>query len=177
MSQQEWHHDMPALTGPYATRALSDAALVSLCARVEKLAHGSIAGLTICNLARTHIERAIFPRLPLFAAKIVDIPLSPQNFGSCVQAIARGDIITASDIEKEERFDPQWKRLCLEHDIRAVQSRPFSLSDGRPYGTFVLTYKEPRAESDWDVALMKFAADASGTILQSSLEHAATAAE
>ena len=41
-----------------------DDALISLCDHVEALASGSIAGLTICNPSRTHIERAVFPRLP-----------------------------------------------------------------------------------------------------------------
>ena len=38
-----------------------DDALISLCDRVEALAAGSIAGLTICNPSRTYIERAVFP--------------------------------------------------------------------------------------------------------------------
>ena len=56
-----------------------DSALISLCDRVEVLAPGSIAGLTICNPPRTRLERAIFPRLPQYAAEIVEIPLSPDS--------------------------------------------------------------------------------------------------
>jgi hypothetical protein len=48
---------------PLESRHVSlDDALISLCERVEALAAGSIAGLTICNPSRTHIERAIFRR-------------------------------------------------------------------------------------------------------------------
>jgi GAF domain-containing protein len=154
-----------------------DNALISLCDRVEALASGSIAGLTICNPSRTHIERAVFPRLPQFAAAICAIPLSPPDFGSCVQAIAHGEIITCPDIAEESRFDPQWRRLCLDHGIRSLQSRPVYLRERKPYATFVLAYRLPREETDWDAALMKFAADAAGFIIQSDLDRTNIAAE
>ena len=154
-----------------------DDGLISLCDHVEALASGSIAGLTICNLSRTHIERAVFPRLPQFAVAIRAIPLSPSDFGSCVQAIAHGDTITCPDIAEEKRFDPQWRRLCLDHGIRSLQSRPVYLRDRRPYATFVLAYRQPQMETDWDVAIMKFAADAAGLIIQSDLDHTNIAAE
>jgi len=151
-------------------RETLDGALTSLCDHVEALASGSIAGLTICNPARTHLERAIFPQLPKFAAAITTIPLSPSNFGSCVQAVASGEIITCPDIAQEKRFDPQWQRLCLDHGIRSLQSRPVYLHDRKPFATFVLAYREPRDETEWNVALMTFAADASSLILQSDAD-------
>jgi GAF domain-containing protein len=147
-----------------------DEALSSLCGRVESLAPGSIAGLTICNPSRTHLERAVFPRLPRFADAIKSIPLSPSDFGSCVRAVARGEIITCPDIAEERRFNPLWQRLCLDHGIRSLQSRPVLLPDGRPYASFVLAYREPRQETDWNAALMSFAADAAGHVIQSDLE-------
>jgi GAF domain-containing protein len=154
-----------------------DDALISLCDHVEALASGSIAGLTICNPSRTHIERAIFPRLPEYAAAIRAIPLSPVNFGSCVRAVARGEIITCPDIAEERRFDPQWQRLSFDNGIRSLQSRPVYLGDGKPFGTFVLAYRQPRTETDWNVALMKFAADAAGLIIQSDFDRPKVAAE
>jgi len=147
-----------------------DSALISLCDRVEVLAPGSIAGLTICNPPRTRLERAIFPRLPRYAAEIVEIPLSPNNFGSCVRAVACGEIITCPDIANEQRFDPAWQNMNLRHGLRALQSRPVYLRDRKPYGTFVLAYREPRNETDWDAALMTFVADAAGLIIQSDLD-------
>ena len=154
-----------------------DDALISLCDRVEALATGSIAGLTICNPSRTHIDRAIFPRLPEYAAAITAIPLSPINFGSCVRAVAQGEIITCPNIAEEQRFDPQWQRLSLDNGIRSLQSRPVYLRDGKPFGTFVLAYRQPRTETDWDIALMKFAADAAGLIIQSDFDRINVAAE
>jgi len=131
--------------------------LRSLCARVEALAPGSIAGLTICNPGHTHIENALFPNLPFsFSAAITHVPLQPADFGSCVQAIARGEAITCADISNDTYFDPRWRQVCLDHGLRALQSRPVYVN-GR--------------ESDWDAALMTFAADAAGEALGKEMAH------
>ena len=169
--------DLAANGSASGRHAPADDGLIKLCARVEALAPDSIAGLTICNPARTHIDRALFPQLPQFAAAIKSIPLSPSDFGSCVRAVARGEIITCSDIREEKRFDPQWQRLCLDHGIRSLQSRPVYLRDGKAYATFVLAYREPRVETDWNVALMNFAADAASLIIQPELDRSDTVAK
>ena len=158
-------------------QASLDDDLISLCDHVEAVAPGSIAGLTICNPSRTHLERAVFPHLPQFAAAIAAIPLTPSDFGSCVRAVAHGEIITCPDIAQEKRFDPQWQRLCLDYGIRSLQSRPVCLRGGVPYATFVLAYRRARDETAWDVALMTFAADAAGLIIQSALDRTNIAAE
>jgi GAF domain-containing protein len=141
--------------------------LDNLCSKVEALAPGSVAGVTISNSAYTHIERALFPTLPFsFSAAITHVPLEPANFGSCVKAISSGTAITCPDIEHDQLFDPCWRQVCLAHGLRAIQSRPIYV-DGRPRGTFVLAFREPKPESEWDVALMNFAADAAGKALSS----------
>jgi GAF domain-containing protein len=152
------------------------ATLTALCGRVEAMAPGSFAGVTVCDAGRNFIEQALFPSLPpTFAAAITGVSTEPSSFGSCVQAISMGEAITCADIANDQRFDPQWKKVCLAHGLRSLQSRPIFLN-GKPFGTFVLSYRDPRPESDWDVALMTFAADAAGTALQSSIEGAAAAA-
>lgn len=139
--------------------------LEALCRKVEALAPGSIAGMTISNIEHTHIERAVFPGLDYsFSAAITHVPLEPSGFGSCVKAIARGEAITCLDIENDTLFDPRWRKVCLEHGLRSIQSRPFYVN-GKPRGTFVLAFREPRHESEWNVALMTFAADATGEAL------------
>jgi GAF domain-containing protein len=140
-------------------------AMRTLCSKVEGLAPGSYAGMTVSNSGHTHIERALFPTLPYsFAAAITHVPLEPADFGSCVKAIARGQPITCPDIENDKLFDPRWREVCLAHGLKAIQSRPVYVN-GKPRGTFVLAFREPRAEQEWDVALMSFAADAASQVL------------
>ena len=149
--------------------------LTNLCAKVEALAPGAIAGMTLSNLEHTHIERALFPTLPAsFAAAITRVPLEPADFGSCVKAISRGETITCGDILNDGPFDPRWRKVCLDHGLKAIQSRPFYV-DGKPRGTFVLAYREPKPESQWNVALMTFAADAAGEALSAELNLSALA--
>jgi len=146
-----------------------EATLTALCRRVEAMAPGSFAGVTLCDAGRTQIEHAVFPTLaPSFAKAITGVPAEPISFGSCVQAIGTGQPITSEDIEKDARFDPQWKRVCLDHRLRSIQSRPI-FQNGRAVGTFVLAYREPRSESEWNVTLMKFAADGCEAALSSLL--------
>lgn len=134
------------------------------------MAPGSAAGVTLCDAGYTHIEKAVFPTLaPSFAKAIVGVPLVPSSFGSCVKAIETGLPITSEDIENDINFDPRWKRCCLEHGLRSIQSRPI-FRDGKAIGTFVLAYREPRGESDWNIALMKFGADGCEAVLASALE-------
>ena len=168
---------VPSDFRPNGSMSLDDV-LIALCKRVEALAPASIAGLTICNPARTHLERAIFPNLPAsFSNAITAIPLVPADFGSCVQAVAHGETITCLDLASETRFDPRWQKLCLDHGLRSLQSRPVYLRDGKPFASFVLGYREPRPETDWNVALMTFAADAASFAIQDQLDRASIAAE
>jgi hypothetical protein len=140
-------------------------ALRTLCSKVEGLAPGSYAGMTLSNSGHTHIEHALFPTLPYsFSAAITQFPPEPADFGSCVKAISRGEAITCSDIETDKLFDPRWREVCLQHGLKAIQSRPVYVK-GKPRGTFVLAFREPRTERDWDVALMSFAADAASQVL------------
>lgn len=141
------------------------AALSQLCAKVEALAPGAIAGMTFSNEGQTHIERALFPTLPFsFSAAITHVPLQPADFGSCVKAIARGETITCPDIARDQLFDHRWRQVCLDHGLGAIQSRPIYV-DGKARGTFVLAYRQPKPETEWDAALMTFAADAAGQAL------------
>jgi GAF domain-containing protein len=143
-------------------------ALAHLCSKVEALAPGSFAGITISSSDFTHIERALFPTLPYsFSAAITHVPLEPADFGSCVKAISCGQPITCPDIQNDSVFDPRWRQVCLTHGLRAIQSRPVYV-DGKPRGTFVLAFREPTPESGWDAALMTFAADVVGQALSSA---------
>ena len=140
-------------------------ALSGLCAKVEALAPGAIAGMTLSNLGQTHIERALFPSLPFsFSTAITHVPLEPSEFGSCVKAIARGETITCPDIQNDTLFDARWRKVCLDHGLKSIQSRPVYVA-GQPRGTFVLAYRNAKPESEWDDALMKFAADAASEAL------------
>lgn len=139
--------------------------LIKLCRHVEALAPGSAAGMTLANQGHTHIERALFPSLPdSFSLALTDVLLEPSGFGSCVKAIASGRPIICPDIQSDRLFDEKWRAVCLNYGLMSIQSRPVYV-DGKARGTFVLAFRQPKPESEWDAALMTFAADAASEIL------------
>lgn len=141
------------------------AGLKNLCAHVEALAPGAAAGLTLIDNANTRIQHAFFPSLPAgFSEALTDVPLEPSDFGSCVKAIATGQTITCGDIRVDRAFDERWRTVCLEFGLAALQSRPVFVG-GKARGTFVLAYRTPKPESDWDETLMTFAASAASEAL------------
>jgi GAF domain-containing protein len=155
-----WRIMPAALAGGVDFRMVELAALIKLCHHVEALAPGSAAGMTLTDQDHTHIERAFFPSLPdSFSLALTDVALEPSGFGSCVKAIACGQTITCPDIQTDHVFDPRWRSVCLDYGLRSIQSRPVYVN-GKARGTFVLAYRHARPESEWDVALMTFAADA-----------------
>ena len=138
-----------------------------LCKRVEALAPGSRTGVCIASSDGAMLQKAVFPNFPSsFQSAIREIPMGPPYFGSCTAAMDGHRIITTEDFETESRFDSRFIAHCLGHSIRSLQSRPVYGEDGRPLGTFVMGFSEPRTARDFDEALMLFAADAVSGLLQ-----------
>jgi GAF domain-containing protein len=148
-----------------------DEAVATLCNRVESLALGSRTGVCMASPDRTVLSRAVFPNLPAtFQACIKNIPMAPPYFGSCTAAMDGGEIITIHDMTKESRFDERFVAVCLQHGIQSLQSRPVYGPDGCAIGTFVMGFSSARSVTDYDEALMQFAADAVGTLFQRRLD-------
>jgi hypothetical protein len=150
-----------------------ESSIASLCNRVEAIAPHCRTGVSIASIDGTQLARAIFPNLPkTFQSSIKDLPMGAPYFGACTAAMDGNAVITSHDLATESRFDARFIQLCLAHGIRSLQSRPVCGRDGRPVGTFVMGYAEPRDARDFDAALMAFAADAVGALLQAHLDGA-----
>lgn len=148
-----------------------ESSIASLCNRVEAMAPHSRTGVGIASADRTRLARAIFPNLPAtFQASINDLPMGVPDFGACTAAMDGNTVITSHDLTTESRFDERFIQLCIAHGIRSLQSRPVYGRDEKPIGTFVMGYAEPREARDFDAALLAFAADAVGALLQAQLD-------
>jgi len=160
----------PVAPGPGVALEVS---IASLCDRVDRLAPGCRTGICIASPERTALERAIFPNLPpSFQSCIKDIPIGPPYFGSCTAAMDGDVIITCHDMASEARFDERFVATCVQHGIFSLQSRPVHGRDGKPIGTFVMTFAEPRVATDFNVAVMDFAAEAVSALLKRELDTA-----
>ncbi len=142
-------------------------AVAILCKRVEALTPGSRTGVCIVSADGGMLERAVFPSLPdSFQSAIRNIPMGAPYFGNCTAAMNGREIITTEDFATEARFDERFVEHCMQHSIRSLQSRPVFDSDGKPLGTFVMGFGVPRTATDWNEALMAFAADAVTALLK-----------
>jgi GAF domain len=142
-------------------------AIETLCKRVEALAPGARTGVCIASADGARLERSHFPSLPgSFQAAVRNIPMGAPYFGNCTAAMDGREIITTEDLATETRFDKRFVEHCMGHCIRSLQSRPVFNIDGKPLGTFVMGFAEPRAATAWDEALMVFAADAVTALLK-----------
>ncbi len=153
------------------TEMAIESAIASICNRVEVMTSRSKAGVCIASRDRTRLVRSVFPNLPdTFQSSIRDLPMGPPYIGSCTAAMDGNAVITAHDLSTDARFSEFFVDLCLQHGVRSLQSRPVYGRERKPIGTFVLGYAERREQADFDGALMEFAADAVGTLLQQELD-------
>ena len=147
-------------------KTFSDGVL-KLCRHVGALALGSHTGICMANEDGSRLKQAFFPNLPpTFQQAIRDISQLPPYFGSCNAALHGREIVTTHNMNHETRFDARFVAPCLAHSIVALQSRPVYDSEGKPLGTFVMGFSSPRAATDFDIALMDFAADAASELLR-----------
>lgn len=138
-----------------------ESGVLNLCRHLEILVPGCRTGLCMASPDGTKLQQAFFPTLPAsFQDAIRDITMYPPYFGSCTAAMHGNEIITTPDMKEEKRFDERFIAHCLSHSIMALQSRPVLYSDGRALGTFVMGFSEPRSVTDFNIALIDFAADA-----------------
>lgn len=159
---------------PIESSMTLEAAIASICNRVEALIPGCRAGVCIASPDRSKLERSIFPNLPQpFQATIKDIPMGPPYIGCCTAAMDGNTVITAHDLSLESRFSEFFILTCLDHGIRSLQSRPVHGRERMPIGTFVMGYGEPSNEQRFDAPCLEFAADAVGALLQRALDKAA----
>lgn len=128
-------------------------------------------GVCIASPDRRRLVKSVFPNLPeTFQSSIKDLPTGPPYIGSCTAAMDGNTVITSQDLSTDTRFSEFFVNLCIQHGVRSLQSRPVYGREGRPIGTFVLGYAQPRELRDFDGALMEFAADAVGALLQEELD-------
>ncbi len=148
-----------------------EAAIATLCKRVEALADGSRTGVCIASPDHSRLERAIFPSLPqTFQATLTDLPMGPPYIGCCTAAMDGSTVITVHDLTLESRFSEPFIQTCLNHGVMSLQSRPVYGRDGKPIGTFVMGYGEPSEDQRFDAPFMEFAADAVAALLQRELD-------
>ncbi|HLM10941.1 MAG TPA: HWE histidine kinase domain-containing protein [Reyranella sp.] len=125
-----------------ARDATLDDVLGRICRLAESFAPGSMAGVTVLDRGGMTFEHCVMPSAPSFAAGIAAVEVGPPHAGTCAAAVFGGAPVSSSDVENDERFDPLWRKLNTDHDVRAIRSRPVCSADGRALGSFFVAYKD-----------------------------------
>ena len=126
-----------------------DEALYSLSALAEQFQPGALVGGTIIDSRSATFDRVVYPSLlasPFSALR--HVPISSAIFGTCAKAVREGKTIICNDTATEACFDVNWRSLYLGLGIHSVQSAPIFSFNGKPLGTFVVTFRQPRAPFD-----------------------------
>lgn len=128
---------------------------------VETQEQGAIGGILLTDDG-VHFRPGNGPNLPdaylavLHEAIKTEIA-APPYFGSCAEALHRGQTVEVADVEQDTRYAPAWTAALLSSGLRAVGSTPIRGSDGRILGCFALYYREPRRPVPADPELREIA--------------------
>jgi two-component sensor histidine kinase len=114
--------------------------LEEICRMAQEFVPGSLAGVTILDRAGHTFERCVMPSAPSFAAAIPGIEVGPPHAGTCAAAVHSGMPVSSDDVATDQRFDPLWRRLNADHDVRCIKSRPVKSADGRALGSFFIAF-------------------------------------
>ena len=133
----------------------------------EETIPDAVAGYTLVDPSHSFIKESVFPSLPaIFQDSIAAVPLFERVVGTCTESLRNRVPVISNDILADTQFDMNWRDLCLRCGLKSVQSIPICDRDGVPEGTFVLGYRHPASDADWDSATMATFANLAGEAIR-----------
>jgi PAS domain S-box-containing protein len=132
--------------------------LNALCQIIEEQRPGTLASVLLMNRDRIHLDVAAGPNLPRAWTRRMELmPIGPCA-GSCGTAAYRGSPVIVSDIATDPLWDvTEHRAAALNHGLRASWSNPVLSWKGEVLGTFCMYYRETRAPTSKDLALIELA--------------------
>lgn len=135
--------------------------LDTIARNIESQSAGMFCTILLLDADGVHVRHGAAPSMKETFVRAIDgQPIGP-NAGSCGTAAYRKEPVYVTDIAS----DPLWadyRRVALEHGLRACWSTPIKSSEGRVLGTFAMYYGEPRAPEPADLRLIEFATNLAG---------------
>jgi PAS domain S-box-containing protein len=148
-----------------ATGADLPGILEAIVLSIEEHSPPTLGSILLLDADGVHVRHGAAPHLPADYTRAIDgAPIGPTE-GSCGTAAFLKRPVFVVDIET----DPLWvnyRSLAREHGLRACWSTPILAGDGQVLGTFALYYREPRAPTDEDRALIARATHMAGIAIE-----------
>jgi PAS domain S-box-containing protein len=131
----------------------------------EDHARPALVSILLVDADGKHVRHGAAPSLPDAYVRAIDGAEVGPKAGSCGTAVWRRAPVYVSDV----RIDPLWENyrtLADTFGLRACWSSPIFARDGRVLGTFALYYRDARAPSEEDKALIARATEIAGIAIQ-----------
>lgn len=147
--------------------------LDALCRSLEEVMPGAACSVLLLDDAGERLRHGAAPSLPAaYAAAIDGVRIGPA-VGSCGTAA----FLQLPVIVDEIATDPLWaefRALAREHGLQACWSTPiFDREQDRVLGTFAVYYREPRAPTGDELALVEGSGDLAGVAIAHARDQAA----
>jgi GAF domain-containing protein len=145
----------PAASEPTPGGPSLSEALTSVMHAVEALSTtGVIGSVLLLDDDGVHLRHGAAPSLPSEYLDAIDGSEIGPEAGSCGTAAYRREAVIVEDIQ----HDPLWasyRDLASAANLRACWSTPIFSDHGELLGTFAMYYREPRAPTGDDLALIR----------------------
>ena len=140
--------------------------LRDICVELEKRLPGTVVGVTMLDRTRQLFEHGIFPSLSEEYAKALKGIAVADKPGSCALAVFKGQTVVCGDVMNDARFSEGWKRLGVEHGLKALVSIPAVGPRGLALGTLVIAHPPSSPLSDDARRLADEIAELCGLVLR-----------
>jgi PAS domain S-box-containing protein len=132
---------------------------------IEQQSPEMLCSLLLLDPNGRHFRHGAAPSLPESYTQALDLVAIGDNVASCGAAVFLREPVMVSDIAS----DPRWanfRKLALNHGLRACWSQPILSNHGKLLGTFAIYYREPRRPSLKDLQLVETAAHLAGIAIE-----------
>jgi PAS domain S-box-containing protein len=139
--------------------------LEALVLAIEDYSPPTLASILLLDADGIHVRHGAAPHLPPAYTRAIDGRAIGPAAGSCGTAAFLRRPVYVEDIET----DPLWvdyRELARTHGLRACWSTPILSNEGRVLGTFALYYRQPRAPTEEDLALIQRATHLAGIAIE-----------
>ncbi|MCC6712715.1 MAG: PAS domain S-box protein [Candidatus Dadabacteria bacterium] len=124
-----------------------------ICSEIEGLANGMLCSFLIIDESGKRLRHGAAPSLPEEYVRAIDGSEIGPATGSCGTAAYRKEPVIVTDIAEDTLWD-DYRRLALEHSLRACWSIPIMSSEDKVLGTFAMYYREPRSPAAGETVLV-----------------------
>ena len=149
--------------------------LGSLIVAIERLSSDMLGSVLLLAADGSHLRHGAAPHLPAAYWSALDGARIGPHAGSCGTAMHRGTPVIVDDIARDPLWRP-WRKLALQHGLRACWSVPIVSRHGRVLGSFALYYRDVRKPEPRERRLVEVAAELAAIAIERSQSDAPAAA-